>query len=95
MNSAAFLDTAAFLSGPLNLVALVFTLMIRICIRPSAPVDALVAIALNSAFIAACLGTQNFRHLMGIHIFFFGLGGLGLGWLIGAIFKRSIGFLVR
>ena len=95
MNSAAFLDTAAFLSGPLNFLAMILTLLIRVCVRPSVPVDAFVAIVLNSALIAAVLGTQNLRDLMGIYIFLFGLGGLGLGWLIGAFFKRLIGFLVR
>ncbi|WP_426536969.1 hypothetical protein [Bradyrhizobium sp. McL0615] len=95
MNSAAILDTAAFLSGPLNFLAMILTLLIRVCVRPSVPVDAFVAIVLNSAFIAAVLGTQNLRDLMGIYIFFFGLGGLGLGWLIGTFFKRLIGFLVR
>ena len=95
MSSAAFLDTAAFLSGPLNFLAMLSTLLIRVCVRPSVPVDAFMAIVLNSAFIAAVLGTQNLRDLMGIYIFVFGLGGLGLGWLIGAFFKRLIGFLVR
>ena len=98
MNSAAFLDTAAFLSGPLNFLAMILTLLIRVCVRPSVPVDASVAVvlnSLNSALIAAVLGTQNLRYLMGIYIFSFGLGGLGLGWLIGAFFKRLIGFLVR
>ena len=74
---------------------MILTLLIRVCVRPSVPVDAFVAIVLNSALIAAVLGTQNLRDLMGIYIFLFGLGGLGLGWLIGAFFKRLIGFLVR
>ena len=95
MNSAAFLDTAAFLSGPLNFPAMILTLLIRVCVRPSVPVDASVAVVLNSALIAAVLGTQNLRYLMGIYIFSFGLGGLGLGWLIGLFFKRLIGLLVR
>jgi hypothetical protein len=95
MNSAAFLDMAAFLSGPLNFPAMILTLLIRVCVRPSVPVDASVAVVLNSALIAAVLGTQNLRYLMGIYIFSFGLGGLGLGWLIGLFFKRLIGLLVR
>jgi general stress protein CsbA len=95
MNSAAFLDTAAFLSGPLNFPAMILALFIRVCVRPSIPLDAFVAVVLNAVLIAAVFGTQNVRELIGIYIFFFGLGGLGLGWLIGAFFKRLIGFLAR
>ncbi len=95
MNTGVLLDIGAFLSGPLNFLAMSLTLLIRVCIRPSVLADAFVAIVLNSASIVAVLGTQNLRDLMGIYIFFFGLGGLGVGWLIGAFFKRLIGFLVR
>ena len=85
MNSAAFLDMAAFLSGPLNFPAMILTLLIRVCVRPSVPVDASVAVVLD--FFFDCCGSWYPKPPIfdgHIHLLF------RLGWLRTGLADRTI-----